>query len=129
MGVSQNSVCFRRNRHLVIYLLFLLVLSLTQVRFMAEGRAISKLTEAAAQKQMAEDKVVVSRSMIGSSPPKCERRCSSCKHCEAIQVPVRTRAQAHGSRFSAVSYYRGDDISNYKPMSWKCKCDNLIFNP
>ncbi|CAI0464227.1 unnamed protein product [Linum tenue] len=23
----------------------------------------------------------------------------------------------------------GEDYSNYKPMSWKCKCGNSIFNP
>ncbi|XP_044509974.1 EPIDERMAL PATTERNING FACTOR-like protein 2 [Mangifera indica] len=129
MGCSQNSVYCHRNRHLVMSLLFLSVSSLIQVRFMAEGRAISKLTDAeVSQKRADADNMVISRSMIGSSPPKCERKCSSCKHCEAIQVPVTTQA-AHRSRFSAVSYDRGDGVSNYKPMSWKCKCGNLIFNP
>ncbi|KAJ4701550.1 EPIDERMAL PATTERNING FACTOR-like protein 2 [Melia azedarach] len=129
MGSSQNYVCCHRNRHLIFSLLFLLASGLTQVRFMAEGRAISKLVEAA-QKGFEAEKMVVMTSMIGSRPPKCERRCSSCTHCEAVQVPVATQAVGHKrSHFSAVAYSRGDDISNYKPMSWKCKCGNLIFDP
>lgn len=164
MGSSQYCVCCHRNRHLIVSLLFLLISSLTQVRFVAEGRAISKLVEAApvriiyiqshhalpyffltkhyfqnsgtqnfkfyAQKGMEEEKMVVMTSMIGSRPPKCERMCSSCRNCEPVQVPVTTRAVGHrASHFSAIAYSKGDDISNYKPISWKCKCGNLIFNP
>ncbi|KAH7567582.1 hypothetical protein ACOSP7_010439 [Xanthoceras sorbifolium] len=134
MGSSQNCLCCHRNRHLSLPLLFLLVSSFsTQVRFIAEGRAISKLiTEAAQKKGMEEEKMVaVTRSVIGSGPPKCERRCYSCGHCKAVQVPVTTQAQGRrkGSHFTQVAYSRGDDISNYKPMSWKCKCGNLFFNP
>lgn len=129
MGSSQYCVCCHRNRHLIISLLFLLISSLTQVRFVAEGRAISKLVEAA-PKGMEEEKMVVMTSMIGSRPPKCERMCSSCRNCEPVQVPVTTRAVGHrASHFSAIAYSKGDDISNYKPISWKCKCGNLIFNP
>lgn len=86
------------------------------------------------QKGIEEEKVTVARNLIGSRPPKCEKKCRSCERCEAIQVPV-TKVQAQGRKkshhFSAVSYVnvRGDDISNYKPMSWKCKCGSLIFDP
>ncbi|GFP78860.1 epidermal patterning factor-like protein 2, partial [Phtheirospermum japonicum] len=74
------------------------------------------------------------RARIGSQPPRCERRCSSCGHCEAIQVPTnpqirRRREIANSTAVSVIAYARGDDNSNYKPMSWKCKCGNLIFNP
>ncbi|KAK1554451.1 hypothetical protein Q3G72_012352 [Acer saccharum] len=132
MGSSQNCLCCHRNRHLILFLLFLLVSCLsTQVSFMVEGRAISKLTEAT-QKGMGEEdeKMVVMMSMIGSRPPKCERRCNSCGHCEAVQVPVTTQAQGRRrSHFSQVDHSRGDDITNYKPMSWKCKCGNRFFDP
>ncbi|XWS25453.1 hypothetical protein CRYUN_Cryun27aG0069600 [Craigia yunnanensis] len=133
MSCSPNYVCCHRNRHLIVSLLFLLFSSLTQVRFMtAEGRSLSRLLEVA-QKGI-EEKTLVMRSLIGSRPPRCERRCSSCPHCEAIQVPVTTQSQNRRTRqFSAaifsIAYSRSDDISNYKPMSWKCKCGNLIFNP
>ncbi|XWS14848.1 hypothetical protein CRYUN_Cryun35bG0043700 [Craigia yunnanensis] len=134
MSSSPNSVCCHRNRQLIVSLLFLLVSSLTEVRFMAaEGRSLSRLLEVA-QKGIEEEQTLMMRSLIGSRPPRCERRCSSCPHCEAIQVPVTTQSQNRRTRqFSAaifsITYSRGDDISNYKPMSWKCKCGNLIFNP
>ncbi|OMO57464.1 hypothetical protein COLO4_35369 [Corchorus olitorius] len=47
MSSSSNHVCCHRNRHLLVSLLFLLVSSLTHVRFMAEGRSLSRLLEAA----------------------------------------------------------------------------------
>ncbi|KAK0576380.1 hypothetical protein LWI29_016529 [Acer saccharum] len=80
---------------------------------MVEGRAISKLTEAT-QKGMGEEdeKMVVMMSMIGSRPPKCERRCNSCGHCEAVQVPVTTQAQGRRrSHFSQVDHSRVNDQS------------------
>ncbi|KAK8473971.1 hypothetical protein V6N11_035710 [Hibiscus sabdariffa] len=134
MSSSTNYVCCHRNRQLIVSLLFLLVSSLAQVTFMAaEGRSLSRLLEVA-QKGIEEEKPFMMRSLIGSRPPRCERRCSSCPHCEAIQVPVTTLSKSRRTRqFSAalfsISYSRGDDISNYKPMSWKCKCGNLIYNP
>lgn len=74
------------------------------------------------------------RAQIGSRPPKCERRCSSCGPCEAIQVPTNPQTKFGGKNSSlsipTIEYARGgDDSSNYKPMSWKCKCGNSIFNP
>lgn len=74
------------------------------------------------------------RGLIGSSPPRCERvRCRACGHCEAIQVPTNPQTKLHQSpSFSEIinlDYTRGDDSTNYKPMSWKCKCGNSIYNP
>ncbi|GMI91056.1 hypothetical protein HRI_002774900 [Hibiscus trionum] len=134
MSSSPNYVCCHRNGHLIVPLLFLLVSSFTQVTFMAaEGRSLSRLLEVA-QKGFEEEKPLMVRSLIGSRPPRCERRCSSCPNCEAIQVPVTTlsknqRIRQFSAAFFSISYSRGNDISNYKPMSWKCKCGNLIYNP
>ncbi|XP_021717878.1 EPIDERMAL PATTERNING FACTOR-like protein 2 [Chenopodium quinoa] len=52
---------------------------------------------------------------IGSRPPRCEGRCKSCGHCEAVQVPTTISIS----------------VSNieYKPITWKCKCGNSVFNP
>ena len=81
-----------------------------------------------------EEKVVMVRSLIGSRPPRCERRCMSCGHCEAVQVPIvpsLKHQKIRSNQFFAtptIAYSRGDDISNYKPMCWKCKCGNFIFN-
>lgn len=89
---------------------------------------------------MNEEEVV--ESDIGSRPPKCELRCNSCGHCEAVQVPITTpitkghiikrRQHSHSAAAtysSSIAYARGDGTSNYKPMSWKCKCGDIIFNP
>ncbi|GLT65227.1 hypothetical protein SLA2020_376700 [Shorea laevis] len=76
MCSSQIHVCCHRNRYLMISLLFLLVSNLTQVRFMAEGKTISKLLEVA-KKGIGEEKAMVMR-LIGSRPPRCDRMCSSC---------------------------------------------------
>ncbi|XP_019444961.1 PREDICTED: EPIDERMAL PATTERNING FACTOR-like protein 2 isoform X2 [Lupinus angustifolius] len=84
------------------------------------------------QKIVHDDKVMV-RARIGSRPPKCEKRCRSCGPCEAIQVPTNPQTQngkinVNPSTVSIAAYERGDNV-NYKPMSWKCKCGNLLFNP
>ncbi|XP_008237007.1 PREDICTED: EPIDERMAL PATTERNING FACTOR-like protein 2 [Prunus mume] len=121
--------------HHTISLLFLLILSsaqLTQLRFMAEGRAIHN--RVGISQAGNEEKKVIVRGQIGSRPPRCERRCSSCGHCEAIQVPANPQVKSGNKNSSSVAstiaYARGDEnSSNYKPMSWKCKCGNSIFNP
>ncbi|KAF7800825.1 EPIDERMAL PATTERNING FACTOR-like protein 2 [Senna tora] len=104
-------------------------------------RAISSLIEGTKKKGMKVQGVVISaKAQIGSRPPKCERRCTSCGHCEAVQVPIVPQFQSHRSHSAArkpsssgtpsVTYSsRSDDLSNYKPMSWKCKCGNYFFNP
>uniref|UniRef100_A0A7N0T5I2 Epidermal patterning factor-like protein n=1 Tax=Kalanchoe fedtschenkoi TaxID=63787 RepID=A0A7N0T5I2_KALFE len=114
--------------------IFVLASLFSTLRLLAEGRAMA--SQVAASQGMAEEEVRIMRSQIGSRPPKCDRRCYSCGHCEAIQVPTNPqvastkRAGAAGvSRTAATAYSRGDYGSNYKPMSWKCKCGNSIFNP
>ncbi|XP_073306885.1 EPIDERMAL PATTERNING FACTOR-like protein 2 [Primulina huaijiensis] len=78
------------------------------------------------------------RLLIGSRPPRCERMCQSCGHCEAVQVPIsppmRYLHHFKGSHFYTIpttkyAYSRREDISNYKPMCWKCKCGDFIVNP
>nr|XP_018684738.1 PREDICTED: EPIDERMAL PATTERNING FACTOR-like protein 2 isoform X2 [Musa acuminata subsp. malaccensis] len=75
-----------------------------------------------------EEKLMV-RALIGSRPPICERRCMTCGHCEAVQVPVIPQERNPTRRFWGIATLRGDYSSNYKPLSWKCKCGNRIFNP
>ncbi|OAY35653.1 EPIDERMAL PATTERNING FACTOR-like protein 2 [Manihot esculenta] len=129
MGCSHNLFLCQRLGYVTISLLFLLISSSTHGRFKAEGRANPK---SATVSQTENEEKMIMRSQIGSRPPRCERRCSSCGHCEAIQVPTNPQVN-HGNgnypKVSNVAYARGDDLSNYKPMSWKCKCGNLIFNP
>ncbi|XP_042509041.1 EPIDERMAL PATTERNING FACTOR-like protein 2 [Macadamia integrifolia] len=127
MGCSQDYCnCSHRYRHLMASFFILLLSSSTQARLMAKGRANVKLFEVTH-----EEKEVVSH--IGSRPPTCQGKCSSCEHCEAVQVPAvpqqKSRNTTHSSKMSTIAYSRGQDNSNYKPMSWKCKCGDMIFNP
>ncbi|RHN70919.1 hypothetical protein MtrunA17_Chr3g0140691 [Medicago truncatula] len=98
---------------------------------MYAGRPISNLNEVAKNGMEENGSMLAEKLQIGSRPPKCERRCRSCVHCEAVQVPiVPSKVQIHRSHYDSAAYSsRGDGLSNYKPISWKCKCGDYFFNP
>ncbi|KAH1079992.1 hypothetical protein J1N35_019753 [Gossypium stocksii] len=127
MVCSHSFIVPQRACH--ILLCFLLILTTTQARYKAEG----KPNPISDKRVVNEEKAMVLRGQIGSRPPRCERRCSTCGHCEAIQVPtnpqLRIQNKPSSTSVSDVAYARRDDSSNYKPLSWKCKCGNFIFNP
>ncbi|PIN07286.1 hypothetical protein CDL12_20150 [Handroanthus impetiginosus] len=130
MGCGHNGSYCVRIHHFAISFLILVITTSSQLRlFNVEGRKLAQTADNS--KTVHEDKLIW-RSQIGSRPPRCDRRCSSCGHCEAIQVPtnpqIRTRP-GNSTAFSVRAYARRDDSSNYKPMSWKCKCGDLILNP
>ncbi|XP_010942048.1 EPIDERMAL PATTERNING FACTOR-like protein 2 [Elaeis guineensis] len=113
--------------HLVlITLLLLLLLSSKQEKYLAEGRSLFKLLEVA--KEGGEEGVMM-RALIGSRPPRCERKCTSCGHCEAVQVPIGPQVRNGGGHFFNTITSKGDDSSNYKPINWKCKCGSMLLNP
>ncbi|KAF3331193.1 EPIDERMAL PATTERNING FACTOR-like protein 1 [Carex littledalei] len=65
---------------------------------------------------------------LGSIPPSCHNRCNACNPCTAIQVPTLPgqgdqllRASSKQMPFSM--------YSNYKPLGWKCRCRDQLFNP
>ncbi|KAG5018828.1 hypothetical protein AAZX31_06G085200 [Glycine max] len=129
MGITQVCVSCHKYRQITFICLILFA-----IVFTTQGRTISSFVEVAPK----EMRIMVAKPRIGSRPPKCEKRCSSCGHCEAVQVPVvpqifQTHRRRHYSSeraTKAVTYSsRGDDLSNYKPMSWKCKCGDYLFNP
>ncbi|OWM70788.1 hypothetical protein CDL15_Pgr014461 [Punica granatum] len=146
MGKTQTCSNQRRYRHLIISMFLLLG---PMLLFHAEGRAMlgAKIEpEGGVELRggggvVEEERIETERArrwLIGSSPPRCERRCSSCRRCEAVQVPIvpqQQRARGISRLFANVASARipnsrgGDDISNYKPMAWKCKCGDLLFNP
>ncbi|WOH06998.1 hypothetical protein DCAR_0626427 [Daucus carota subsp. sativus] len=107
------------NGNLIIFFIFFSVSSLPHLNFMAQ--------------------VLVMRNLIGSRPPRCERKCTNCGHCRAVQVPVAPLQKkgeqetigklSHHIYASAAYYSRGNDISNYKPMCWKCQCGDSFYNP
>ncbi|KAK6923191.1 hypothetical protein RJ641_011495 [Dillenia turbinata] len=120
-------------QHFTICVLFCLISSSTQMRFIIEGRSLLN------KEFIGEEEKTMLRAQIGSRPPSCERRCSTCSHCEAIQVPTNPQIKNDNNKvknssssstlISNIEYSRGDDTTKYKPLSWKCKCGNLIFNP
>ncbi|KAF1871305.1 hypothetical protein Lal_00020097 [Lupinus albus] len=135
MARTQICICWHKYRYIIIYCLIILFTSTSIFKntvFMAEGRTITNLIEVT-QKGMKERRMVmVVKAQIGSRPPKCEGRCRTCGHCEAVQVPVEPIFQRHRSHYSTTATIyssRSDDFSNYKPMSWKCKCGDYFFNP
>ncbi|PIN05743.1 hypothetical protein CDL12_19061 [Handroanthus impetiginosus] len=118
----------KRNRHLIVVLVvFFLISCSNHFHFMAQGR---QFPDANLKKE--EEMAVKTRVLIGSRPPRCDQRCSNCGHCEAVQVPITPTIKfLQPEIYSAprIAYSRGDGISNYKPMCWKCKCGDFIFNP
>ncbi|XP_022131875.1 EPIDERMAL PATTERNING FACTOR-like protein 2 [Momordica charantia] len=152
MGSLQN--WHRNKQHISISLLLLSVSIFVDVISMAEGRGIptplmeGRKVEAAGSWPELPEKVGMIRSQIGSRPPSCRRRCRECGgHCEAIQVPVALHDSQQNQRKKRSSHFPAaaatsagasnkdmalsseDETSNYKPISWKCKCGNFIFNP
>ncbi|KAI5062953.1 hypothetical protein GOP47_0021500 [Adiantum capillus-veneris] len=53
---------------------------------------------------------------LGSTPPKCVKKCSRCTPCDAIRVPI----QPGRTKVSIMEYY---------PEAWKCKCKNKLYMP
>ncbi|CAA3002278.1 Hypothetical predicted protein [Olea europaea subsp. europaea] len=127
MGCSHNLMSGLRLHHFAISLLILLISSSSHLGiFNAEGRILAQ--SANNHQTVNEDQKAILRAQIGSRPPQCKKRCSSCAQCEAIQVPTNTQIK-NSPTISGIAYNRGDDTPNYKPMTWKCKCGNQIFNP
>ncbi|CAN4092243.1 unnamed protein product [Withania somnifera] len=122
MACSQLLVFWHRNLQTIIFVLLLFISGLTHVRLTVEGRRILELQNGVTQRKD-EERMVKVRCLIGSRPPRCEGRCRSLDH----QTSRINQLNAIPKFFLA--YSRGDDISNYKPMSWKCKCGNFFFNP
>ncbi|XP_031119562.1 EPIDERMAL PATTERNING FACTOR-like protein 2 [Ipomoea triloba] len=139
MAACSHQCMFRHgNPHLIIFLLIFSISALTHFSFLAHGREMPKQLEQDRPQKGNEENVVRVRSLIGSRPPRCESRCRNCGHCEAVQVPIvptfkhqQTSRGSHGFKEvpKHVAYTRGDYLSNYKPMCWKCKCGDLLFNP
>ncbi|KAI3762564.1 hypothetical protein L1987_52996 [Smallanthus sonchifolius] len=108
--------------------IFFLIFNSTHARFMPQGGSNFKLIDKNTQMDRR-------NLLIGSRPPRCEKRyCKNCGHCEAVQVPILPKFISTTQQASSTTPYtifdsRGDDLSNYKPMCWKCKCGDFMFDP
>ncbi|XP_041008760.1 EPIDERMAL PATTERNING FACTOR-like protein 1 [Juglans microcarpa x Juglans regia] len=85
------------------------------------------------------------KSRLGSTPPSCHNKCNECHPCMAVQVPttpgntnaLKLPAAAAGlsrlARAAPMEFFdaspRGNSYTNYKPLGWKCRCQNHLFNP
>ncbi|KAL8476854.1 hypothetical protein ACS0TY_029234 [Phlomoides rotata] len=105
------------------FAIFFLILVISTRLFNAQGRKLGPTPPDYSKEEKTRWRV-----RIGSRPPRCERRCDSCGHCEAIQVPTNPPPRTKNAT-SVVINGRDYGNSNYKPMSWKCKCGSLFFNP
>ncbi|XP_017696169.1 EPIDERMAL PATTERNING FACTOR-like protein 2 isoform X1 [Phoenix dactylifera] len=153
MGRLLHRTKTGRPVHLLLSLL--LLLSSNQEKYLAEGRSLFKLLEIANVSSFSfglslvdtssfhlqsyvtvmdwmqgrGEEVGMARALIGSRPPRCEGKCTSCGHCEAVQVPVVPQVRNGGGHFFNTITSKGDESSNYKPMNWKCKCGDTLHNP
>ncbi|KAB1199416.1 EPIDERMAL PATTERNING FACTOR-like protein 8 [Morella rubra] len=59
--------------------------------------------------------------VLGSRPPLCVNKCSSCRPCIAALVT----SPHHKNDFN-LSYQRDE---SYYLLSWKCKCKDKLFQP
>ncbi|KAI5066023.1 hypothetical protein GOP47_0018647 [Adiantum capillus-veneris] len=55
-----------------------------------------------------------SRNLLGSSPPKCVKKCGSCNPCKSVIVPIHIPASLP---------------TDYYPVTWRCKCGGKLYMP
>ncbi|XVE83115.1 hypothetical protein DITRI_Ditri16bG0061700 [Diplodiscus trichospermus] len=76
------------------------------------------------------------KTRLGSTPPSCHNKCNGCHPCMAVQVPTLSshdRFQPGLSKAFTNSMQfldpAGNQYSNYKPLGWKCRCNDHFYNP
>ncbi|KAM3757492.1 hypothetical protein ACB098_02G192300 [Castanea mollissima] len=76
------------------------------------------------------------KNRLGSTPPSCYNKCNRCHPCMAVQVPTmpsRNPVQPAGltplARTTPMEFLDPSPQTNYKPLGWKCSCQNHLFNP
>ncbi|KAH0714199.1 hypothetical protein KY284_007104 [Solanum tuberosum] len=80
------------------------------------------------------------KTRLGSMPPSCYNKCNQCHPCVAAQVPTTPSHQVESSpnrgKNMAMEYFDSPSpsiganrYSNYKPLEWKCRCEDHFYNP
>ena len=62
-----------------------------------------------------DDSIYGVRALVGSSPPKCIKKCGTCSPCRSVLVPI------HTSLSSAPT--------QYYPEAWRCQCKGHLYTP
>ncbi|XP_043713627.1 EPIDERMAL PATTERNING FACTOR-like protein 1 [Telopea speciosissima] len=128
--MARNSV--NSDRHTITVVIFVTLLHLL---LLPPASCVAQhIPSLAPQGLLLEDKT-----RLGSTPPSCRNKCNECHPCIAVQVPTlpsHERFQPGPRRTKPVelvvlSPSTADDAkySNYKPVGWKCRCGNRLFNP
>ncbi|CAL9177771.1 unnamed protein product [Musa acuminata subsp. burmannicoides] len=75
-----------------------------------------------------EGMLVEEKARLGSAPPNCHNRCNECTPCTAVPDPT---APERPSRVEPLldDSFAEDKHSNYKPLGWKCRCGDNLYNP
>ncbi|MQL73385.1 hypothetical protein Taro_005732 [Colocasia esculenta] len=97
---------------------------------LSPASSVERYPVSAPQGMIMEDKI-----RLGSTPPSCHNRCNECNPCTAVQVPTlpgHDQVQP-GPNTRAAAPMDDDDsykkYPNYKPLGWKCRCGDRVFNP
>ncbi|KAK8653569.1 hypothetical protein V6N13_127562 [Hibiscus sabdariffa] len=82
------------------------------------------------------------KTRLGSIPPSCHSRCNGCHPCMAVQVPSSPGSHhdrlkpglSRGALAAATNPIQffdpsSNQLSNYKPLGWKCSCGDHFYNP
>ncbi|KAK6775124.1 hypothetical protein RDI58_026125 [Solanum bulbocastanum] len=87
------------------------------------------------------DLLMEEKTRLGSMPPSCYNKCNQCHPCVAAQVPTTPShhqvelSPSRGKNMpmeyfdSSSSSIGANRYSNYKPLEWKCRCEDHFYNP
>ncbi|KAK9947555.1 hypothetical protein M0R45_003173 [Rubus argutus] len=67
------------------------------------------------------------KTVLGSSPPRCVNKCSSCRPCTATLVVPPHHHKMNSLKATTPYHYEGDET--YYLLSWKCRCRDKLFQP
>ncbi|KAL5753408.1 hypothetical protein ACOSP7_023589 [Xanthoceras sorbifolium] len=73
------------------------------------------------------------KTRLGSMPPSCHNKCNQCHPCMAVQVPTLPSHEERQPQPGSVEFLDPSPLtnkySNYKPLGWKCRCNDHFYNP
>ncbi|PON47639.1 EPIDERMAL PATTERNING FACTOR-like protein [Parasponia andersonii] len=79
------------------------------------------------------DELHEDKTRLGSTPPSCHNKCNTCHPCMAVQVPtLPSREPVRPGLTRTVPDVFLDSVNkyfDYKPLGWKCRCGDHLFNP
>ncbi|KAI9192470.1 hypothetical protein LWI28_023306 [Acer negundo] len=112
----------------MILIIMLLLISLIPSKTVGLGFPSYKKDRECTSVQLKEKEKVV-----GSRPPGCSNKCLTCRPCMATLViqPHQWKWNNIFKRFFKTTSHDDEEAgdSSYYLLSWKCKCNNKLFQP